>query len=1148
MIDKTDPTNRDTVPAMLTPGEFVLNKEATQMFGPVVEQMNNAGLQHRAMKNMGGDVLAYNEGGDVKTSLQEGILETAKALGIDPVDLATIISYETAGTLSATKKGPTTKYGQHRGYIQFGEPQAEEYGVDFSSKEKAMSSQLGANGAIVKYFKAHGFEPGMGLMDLYSIVNTGGPGRYDWTDEKAGGAKGTVSDKVINQMPAHRDKAIKLLGINFAPETSIRPQARGEVPTQAVPEFIAQMDPQTVEQVSVPPVRPQMRPTPQAEPLAIEQAVMRASVPQMQEVPPSPSSFGEAFKDARADMGAGGIFTFRGNDYTTNYAEEEDKRMTANMGGAVHLNTGGMSIDQMARRKLQEDVDNAWFKRKARDALTKYDQGNLAVKRMLQKSAVPSPMQTDIDTLPMALPSGGSQQEPGMPDLGSPRRVPPMSPPMPDVNSDESLLQGSSKSVDRAFKFKQLKHGVPKPGQGYGVEAFGSGNIYTNGQGSPVVKDPRNLGGSEGYGQTGDATSRRAAQQQRLIALRENLTPGSPEHIKVSKLITGSFTPSMTSLDELVDYNIPASIQDAGRMMANNVPVGMANVPPAAPKIPLMKEDIVQAQQVSNPYDFNPYGNDPMGEIPKVENSDGYTNEELRVLSNTDNAAGSPWAEILQERTERQASELRSELQEAADNGIVPTQSSLNQLSDLERQSRNASEVKTVNDQVVAANQQSVATTKDALGATERERRLRAIERAAEYGITVGDGPSGSSEDVTAKVAGIINNIPEGDNKTSKDQDLAAKEAAAAEEARLNQVGSGDAKNTPEVKGAMSAIKSMFGDLFDTKELARAAILYLGGRATGLNGNQALAFAGKNYLARVDAKEGTYQKAALAGTYTKDSLAVYRKTMNPADLVAKDQPAIETGNFKQMYDSRTGRPVTLIEKETSTGQKLYYHKGRQVVVGDYTNDGRYSPRSEDYDKYLRQLEGDVVSQVKELNDMNMTDSDSNGKGSKPIIDIPPSKIANQVAKYTIKNQLPREVMRDLVSIAYQDALAEKQSTGKTPSSMEPFFERAFIKSKTSNVVNFTLANGKPAPAKSVNQFFTTIRDMATATERVNNPEFKLSSLNDVQLSTWLLQSDTYTSWNQIQDPEEKKFFVDRGSNEVPPRSGFMQYVLEGYPK
>ena len=33
------------------------------MFAPVIEQMNDAGLQHRAMKNMGGGIPTYNTGG-----------------------------------------------------------------------------------------------------------------------------------------------------------------------------------------------------------------------------------------------------------------------------------------------------------------------------------------------------------------------------------------------------------------------------------------------------------------------------------------------------------------------------------------------------------------------------------------------------------------------------------------------------------------------------------------------------------------------------------------------------------------------------------------------------------------------------------------------------------------------------------------------------------------------------------------------------------------------------------------------------------------------------------------------------------------------------------------------------------------------------
>ena len=54
--------------------------------------------------------------------IAQGILATARSLGMNPLDLATIISYETSGTFNPTKAGPTTKWGQHRGLIQFGVP------------------------------------------------------------------------------------------------------------------------------------------------------------------------------------------------------------------------------------------------------------------------------------------------------------------------------------------------------------------------------------------------------------------------------------------------------------------------------------------------------------------------------------------------------------------------------------------------------------------------------------------------------------------------------------------------------------------------------------------------------------------------------------------------------------------------------------------------------------------------------------------------------------------------------------------------------------------------------------------------------------------------------------------------------------------
>jgi hypothetical protein len=155
--------------------------------------------------------------------LREGINQSAAALGVDPVELATAISYETAGTFSPTKLGPTTQHGQHRGLIQWGEPQAQKYAVDWADPVR---SQLGPEGAVVKYLRDAGVQPGMGLLDIYSAINAGGVGLYDRSDAHNGGAPGTVRDKVEKQMSGHRRKALAFLGGDIAaPENT--PEASG---------------------------------------------------------------------------------------------------------------------------------------------------------------------------------------------------------------------------------------------------------------------------------------------------------------------------------------------------------------------------------------------------------------------------------------------------------------------------------------------------------------------------------------------------------------------------------------------------------------------------------------------------------------------------------------------------------------------------------------------------------------------------------------------------------------------------------------------------------------------------------------------------------------------------------------------------------
>jgi hypothetical protein len=150
-----------------------------------------------------GGLASFATGGQVE-DLPFFIKREADRLGIDPVDLATAISYETKGTFDPAVKGPTTKWGRHIGLIQMGEPQRKQYGYD---PEGSLDSQMSAVG---KYLADRGVKPGMGLLDVYSTINAGAPGLYNRSDEKAGGAPGTVLDKVRDQMAGHREKAMNL--------------------------------------------------------------------------------------------------------------------------------------------------------------------------------------------------------------------------------------------------------------------------------------------------------------------------------------------------------------------------------------------------------------------------------------------------------------------------------------------------------------------------------------------------------------------------------------------------------------------------------------------------------------------------------------------------------------------------------------------------------------------------------------------------------------------------------------------------------------------------------------------------------------------------------------------------------------------------
>ncbi len=139
------------------------------------------------------------------TPFAQKIKQVAANINADPIDLATLISFETAGTFSPSIRGPVVKdRGRAVGLIQFMPGTSRELGT--TSEALAQMSQVEQMDYVERYLVKRGFKGG-GLKQLYSTVFAGHPN-----------ARGSISDgyhtldSAVERMNReHRGRAIALL-------------------------------------------------------------------------------------------------------------------------------------------------------------------------------------------------------------------------------------------------------------------------------------------------------------------------------------------------------------------------------------------------------------------------------------------------------------------------------------------------------------------------------------------------------------------------------------------------------------------------------------------------------------------------------------------------------------------------------------------------------------------------------------------------------------------------------------------------------------------------------------------------------------------------------------------------------------------------
>jgi hypothetical protein len=152
--------------------------------------------------------------GGATSSQRDALMSAASELGVSPIDLATIIGFETAGTYDPNKVGG--QGNNYQGLIQFGIPERTAYGVT-----PGMTFEEQLRGPVVRFFKDRFNKAGMDtqgadLLQLYTTVLAGNPG----ANPDAPDSFGTTARNAVNPatekgriMAQHREAARKRFGL-----------------------------------------------------------------------------------------------------------------------------------------------------------------------------------------------------------------------------------------------------------------------------------------------------------------------------------------------------------------------------------------------------------------------------------------------------------------------------------------------------------------------------------------------------------------------------------------------------------------------------------------------------------------------------------------------------------------------------------------------------------------------------------------------------------------------------------------------------------------------------------------------------------------------------------------------------------------------
>jgi len=287
-----------------------------------------------------------------------------------------------------------------------------------------------------------------------------------------------------------------------------------------------------------------------------------------------------------------------------------------------------------------------------------------------------------------------------------------------------------------------------------------------------------------------------------------------------------------------------------------------------------------------------------------------------------------------------------------------------------------------------------------------------------------------------------------------------------------NGNGNGNGDGDEKFVKTKAFLSKYFGDLFDTKELGRMAVLYLGSRAMGASHNGSLAYSGKSYIKRMEIKDAAHLKNVneyiKGGKHTAKSIGKFKVSRDANDLIrigANGIASIEQLDKISVADKTGvigGKKAYKLKLTMSDGSEQiilsFDKKNPKEIPDNWTKDLSYDKNSPEGQALLKDNREQNIAFVKDyIKDFSdsakgtVSSKYSNSKGGLNYMAIG-TQAGNWATTHGFRSDLMPSVMEIALADMASDIGNEKKKLNPTEMRIAPYLNAALIRSSVAQDV------------------------------------------------------------------------------------------------